>query len=107
MIVLTELQNFITNQLLNQTFDSYHGYRRQFISIVGGYAGTGKTTLICELRKRLNKYKQLTVAFLTFTGKASSVLKAKLTINNTNLGLSLDPIIIYLIVPLDSLTAKY
>jgi len=47
---------------------------------VGGYAGTGKTTLICELRKQLPK--SHSVAFLTFTGKASSVLKKKLENNN-------------------------
>jgi exodeoxyribonuclease-5 len=46
---------------------------------VGGYAGTGKTTLLCELRRRINvEFPKLSVAFVTFTGKASSVLKTKL-----------------------------
>jgi len=43
---------------------------------LGGYAGTGKTTLIAILRKLL--YKQdpkLKVAFAAFTGKATRVLK--------------------------------
>ena len=47
----------------------------QFITL-GGYAGTGKTTLIAVLRKNLKK--KLRVAFATFTGKASRVLRGKL-----------------------------
>lgn len=43
---------------------------------VGGFAGTGKTTLITHLRKILDSGSR--VAFVTFTGKASSVLKRKL-----------------------------
>lgn len=45
---------------------------------MGGYAGTGKTTLICELRKQIHKLTKIEVAFVTFTGKASLVLKRKL-----------------------------
>ena len=49
---------------------------------VGGYAGTGKTTLISELRKRINKkWKHKRVAFVTYTGKASSTLRFKLEEN--------------------------
>jgi len=49
---------------------------------VGGYAGTGKTTLISELRKEINnKTTDLSVAFTTLTGKASSVLNNKLNEN--------------------------
>lgn len=49
---------------------------------VGGYAGTGKTTLISELRKEIDKQaKYLPVAFTTLTGKASSVLFDKLNEN--------------------------
>ncbi len=49
--------------------------KKQFITL-GGYAGTGKTTLIAVLRKSLKK--KLRVAFATFTGKASRVLRGKL-----------------------------
>jgi len=46
---------------------------------MGGYAGTGKTTLIAELRRRIHKQAPgLNVAFVTFTGKASLVLDTKL-----------------------------
>jgi len=46
---------------------------------VGGYAGTGKTTIIGVLRKLLhNQRPKLKVAFACFTGKASQVLKLKL-----------------------------
>jgi len=43
---------------------------------VGGFAGTGKTTLIAHFRKVLGSGTR--VAFVTFTGKASSTLKSKL-----------------------------
>lgn len=46
---------------------------------LGGYAGTGKTTLIALLRKALhNKNKELKVAFCSYTGKGTNVLKSKL-----------------------------
>lgn len=48
---------------------------KQFITL-GGYAGTGKTTLIAILRKLLFKQdSKLKVAFAAFTGKAARVLK--------------------------------
>ena len=46
---------------------------------VGGYAGVGKTTLMAEYRKLLNKKnKKLKVAFASFTGRATRVLNNKL-----------------------------
>ncbi len=51
----------------------------QFVTL-GGYAGTGKTTLIALIRKELAKIqKDLVVGFASYTGKASRVLKTKLT----------------------------
>jgi len=76
-MILTTEQRDILNELESEVL-KFNSYRDQFITTVGGYAGTGKTTLICELRKRLKKRTKLSVAFLTFTGKASSVLKLKL-----------------------------
>lgn len=50
---------------------------------VGGFAGTGKTFLIATIRNEIsNKWGDLRVAFGTFTGKASSVLKTKLEEQN-------------------------
>lgn len=50
-----------------------------FETSIVGYAGTGKTTLIAELRKKIAaEFRNVSVAFITFTGKASSVLKKKL-----------------------------
>ena len=50
-----------------------------FISTIGGYAGTGKTHLIGQIRKEIKKnFFRMTVGFCTFTGKASSVLASKL-----------------------------
>lgn len=52
--------------------------RSQFITL-GGFAGTGKTTLIGVLRSMLHKdNKKLCVAFCSYTGKATRVMRAKL-----------------------------
>lgn len=46
---------------------------------IGGYAGTGKTTVIALLRKALHqKHPKLSVSFVSYTGKASMVLKDRL-----------------------------
>ncbi len=45
--------------------------------ILGGYAGTGKTTVIAQTLKLFNREKRR-VAFCCFTGKAASVLEKKL-----------------------------
>jgi exodeoxyribonuclease V len=46
---------------------------------VGGYAGTGKTTLIAYLRNELNKLdRTLKVGFASYTGKAARVLNTKI-----------------------------
>ena len=46
---------------------------------LGGYAGTGKTTLIAKLRKELAETDpDKTVAFCAYTGKASQVLRTML-----------------------------
>lgn len=51
---------------------------RQYVTI-GGYAGTGKTTILGPLRKRLvGESEDKRVAFCAFTGKAASVLRTKL-----------------------------
>jgi len=52
--------------------------KKQFITL-GGYAGTGKTTLIAIVRKKLNYInKKLRVNFISYTGKAARVLNKKL-----------------------------
>lgn len=56
--------------------------KESYISI-GGYAGTGKTFLIGALNHVLNKNNIKKIAFVTFTGKASSVLKSRLIENNS------------------------
>lgn len=55
-----------------------------FITL-GGYAGTGKTTLIGVLRSELHKAdKKLKVAFCSYTGKATRVLGSKLVAAKTS-----------------------
>ena len=59
----------------------YNWYRKeegQYITL-GGYAGTGKTTLIGILRRIIyTQDKGLKVAFASYTGKGALVLKNKL-----------------------------
>lgn len=51
---------------------------RNYLTL-GGYAGTGKTTLISILRSKLySKNKNLSIAFCSYTGKATRVLTDKL-----------------------------
>jgi len=46
---------------------------------LGGYAGTGKTTLVSLLQKRLHdKYPGMRLAFVSYTGRASRVLRSTL-----------------------------
>jgi len=79
-VEMTNQQMKIVKELKQQITHNNYGDYGLFSTSVGGYAGTGKTTLICELRKQLSSI--ISVAFVTFTGKASSVLKKKLIENN-------------------------
>ena len=82
--MLSEEQNTVLNILMERIIQSGIGhlsssYATPFIYRVGGYAGTGKTHLLCELRNEIETYNsKINVAYATFTGKASSVLKVKL-----------------------------
>jgi len=52
--------------------------KKQVITL-GGYAGTGKTTLIAEFRKKIEKIsKDIRVNFCSYTGKAVQVMKSKI-----------------------------
>jgi len=65
-------QQFVLDNLIAWFFDKEHN---QFIT-VGGFAGTGKTTITAELRKQLFEIsKDFKVAFCSYTGKATRVLK--------------------------------
>lgn len=59
--------------------DWYKSKDRPPYITLGGYAGTGKTTLLSYVRTELKKeQKKLKVAFCAYTGKATQVLKRKL-----------------------------
>ncbi len=56
---------------------------KQYITL-GGFAGTGKTTLIATLRRELTKIKSdLKIGFASYTGKATRVLRSKLMYQKT------------------------
>lgn len=75
MIELSDDQKIALKALLNWY---YSISKKQFITL-GGYAGTGKTTLISFLRQELAKSNdKLKVGFCSYTGKATQVLKRKL-----------------------------
>ncbi|MBD3366355.1 AAA family ATPase [candidate division WWE3 bacterium] len=60
--------------------------RDQYVTL-GGYAGTGKTTLISVFRHILYKISpQLKVGFISYTGKATRILKNKLQENQAIFG---------------------
>jgi exodeoxyribonuclease-5 len=70
-------------QALEDILEWFKSGKGQFITL-GGYAGTGKTTLISFLRKALHQEnKTLKVAFCSFTGKATRVLNQKLVESKT------------------------
>jgi exodeoxyribonuclease-5 len=68
-------QKQVLDALIAWNIDSH---RSPYIT-VGGYAGTGKTTVLAEFRKELTKLSELTkVAFCSYTGKAARVLQNRL-----------------------------
>lgn len=68
---------------LNNLYDWYLDSNKIQVVTLGGYAGTGKTTLLSFLRQKLQKKdKDIKVAFCSYTGKATQVLKNKLIQHN-------------------------
>jgi len=75
IIDLSKDQKHVISELLEWQKD---GYSSQYIT-VGGFAGTGKTTLIAELKNKLNDTKKKrSIGFAAYTGKAARKLKLKL-----------------------------
>lgn len=74
MNLSSDQENAVQNLL--KWFNANHN--KQFITL-GGYAGTGKSTLISILRKSLDEIKDdLRVAFCSYTGRATQNLQTKL-----------------------------
>jgi len=75
MIKLSKEQQDIHDQVI----DWFSGPAPSNYLSVGGFAGTGKTTLIGFITETLkNKIGELPIAYVTYTGKASLVLKSKI-----------------------------
>ena len=84
---LSKEQEKVIDAIIHQMIISGYGWRAYnadiFKAVIAGYAGTGKTTMLAELRKQMaDSFKNISVAFVTFTGKAASVLKQKLIQQN-------------------------
>jgi exodeoxyribonuclease V len=73
-----ELSNTQLN-IIDEILKWYKLPKTQYITL-GGYAGTGKTTLLGYLCNQLHtKNKGIKIAFCSYTGKATRVLNRKLT----------------------------
>lgn len=78
-----QVANHLIYKLRSCCHPSWHWQYVPFEMKIGGYAGTGKTFLLAEIRKQLQqKFGRFPCAFVSFTGKASSVLRKKLEDNN-------------------------
>lgn len=65
-------------QVINSIVDWFSASDRKYITL-GGYAGTGKTTILGDISKILHKNREeIKIAFCSYTGKASRVLERKL-----------------------------
>jgi exodeoxyribonuclease-5 len=73
---LSEDQAKVLDNMVTSIRSGVHA-GRPYVTL-GGYAGTGKSTLIPLLAERLGNVRQ--TAFCSFTGKASNVLKRKLEV---------------------------
>lgn len=75
---LSQDQKQVLQELLNWLQKPTH-----FVT-VGGYAGTGKTTLIALLARILHQHNpKIKVSFASYTGKAARVLKTQLQIHDS------------------------
>ncbi len=69
--------------VINSIIDWSNTVSKQYITL-GGYAGTGKTTILGHISEILHKRnKNLKIAFCSYTGKASRVLERKLKENDS------------------------
>ncbi len=77
MISLSSGQKSVLNEVI--AWCKKDKSQSQSYITIGGYAGTGKTTLIAVLRKRISKLRKgMKVGFVSYTGKAARVLRNKL-----------------------------
>jgi exodeoxyribonuclease-5 len=64
--------------IIKDILDWYKEKKIPYLTL-GGYAGTGKTTILGYLNEKLHKeYKDINIAYCSYTGKASQVLRKKL-----------------------------
>lgn len=76
------------HRVINTLLDWFKTSQRDYITL-GGYAGTGKTTILAHIGKLIHKEKKdIKIAFCSYTGKASRVLERKL--NETGYNFSQD-----------------
>jgi len=74
MIILSDTQNKAANGIIECFVNN------QKIVKLAGFAGTGKTTIIRDIIQKYKSIKNLkSIAYVTFTGKASTVLKSKIS----------------------------
>ena len=75
---------------LNKLLQWYHDPDKKMFVTLGGYAGTGKTTLIAIFRREISKLKEnkkekkIKVGFCSYTGKAAQNLKKTIKESGTS-----------------------
>ncbi len=80
MIELSQEQQQILNDVMGWVDDFYAGKTDKPYTTLGGVAGSGKTTVLGFIADELrNRQAYIRIGFITYTGKASIVLKGKLT----------------------------
>lgn len=76
--ILASLLQWIKKHCIDNKDELWQEVSAPYITL-GGYAGTGKTTLITILRSQIkDKFPKLKIAYCAYTGKATLVLKNKL-----------------------------
>lgn len=78
--ILLNLEKWFYNIKKDEkVLNNFRSFNKDNYTTLGGFAGTGKSTLVSIFRKDLNdKYPKLKVVFCSYTGKATRVLKTKL-----------------------------
>lgn len=78
MIELTKEQQDVHDKIIDWLNKYYKNEHDEYFVSFSGLAGTGKTTLINFIAATIRNHLNSDIAFCTFTGKASVVLKSKL-----------------------------
>lgn len=81
MIKLTKEQQFVHNSIIDWINNFDRSNQKQWISF-SGLAGTGKSTLVGFIARTIKEEHYKNIAYATYTGKASIVLRNKIELHD-------------------------